>query len=617
MKNSFALVLLFIFLNANAQDQNFNFDWESYTDWENTTKYTKTYYVDINHPNASDKNIGSKDEPFKTINRAASLVKAGERVLIYGGIYRETIYPENGGLSESKMVSYQAAPGEKVIVKGSKILKQEWEQRKVYTDELPKGSTTYTWSRRTWVTTIPDNFFDNEYFPFKLPNILPEEHRLMPWANLVKEIPPYTSTRALVFQNGQRMKQMEAYGDVVRVPGSFWIDADGKTIHLHGFDSANPNKTLIEIGTQEHLFKPRKVGLNYIQIRGLIFEHCANGFLRTSTGAVTALGGHHWIIEDNTIRQNNSSGLEFGFMAYERDDPNPQNIKRKSKEDLGSIIVRNNTIHDCGTAGIRSYVVTKGIIEGNHIYNCGWQDAENYWECSGIKMLACNETLVRRNHIHDIQGGNGIWLDWDIRHSRVTQNIIHDIQNIQGGIFIEATHYPNLVDNNFIWNIDGNGIYANDTDYLRVYHNLVANVTGNVVHSIVQTNRIQNGRKLTAERNLIYNNIFINGLPMKFSSNSNRVNYNLYISSREPNHFDLELSKEQGYDQSSFFERAEVYFNQEMKVLDWTSKFTTPLVPKVEDVPHDFFGRPRSSLTTPGPFDKLENQDRILLNERH
>lgn len=608
-------IFFLITWSLSAQDQNFNFDWESYAGWENITEYTKTYYVGKNHPNASDKNKGTKDRPFKTINKAAQVVQAGERVLIYGGIYRETIYPKNGGSAEDSMILYEVAPGEKVVVKGSKVLEQKWEQRKVYTDVLANPNTTYTWSRRTWVTTVPDTFFDNDYFPFKLPNILPEEHSLMPWAKLVKEIPPYTSTRALIFQNGKRLKQMEVYGDIVRVPGSFWIDNDAKTVHIHGFDSGDPNKTLIEVGTQQHLFKPQKVGLNYIHIRGLIFEHCANGFLRTSTGAVTALGGHHWIFENNIIRQNNSSGLEFGFMAFERNDPNPQNIKRNSKKDLGGIIVRNNTIHDCGTAGIRSYVVTKGIIDGNHIYNCGWQDAENYWECSGIKMLVCNETLVRRNHIHDIQGGNGIWLDWDIRYSRVTQNIIHDIQNIQGGIFIEATHYPNLVDNNFIWNIDGNGIYANDTDYLRVYHNLVANITGNVVHSIVQTNRIQNGRKLTAQRNLIYNNVFVNGLPMKFSSNTHRVDHNLYISTREPNNFNLTVSKEKGYDNSSNFNRAEIYYNRDMKMLKWISDFEIPLVQKLPDISIDFFGVRRKANTPPGPFENLKKNDKILLVE--
>lgn len=597
-----------------AQNSNRNFDWNGYSAWENNTEYTRTYVVDQKHPNASDSNDGSKANPFKTINKAASVVASGERVLVYGGIYRETIHPQQSGVSTSKMISYEAAPGEKVVVKGSRILQTEWKQNKVYTDVLADPSLQYTWSRRIWMTTVPDSFFTSDYYPFKLPNILPEEHKLMPWANLVKEIAPYTSRRALVFQNGKRMTQLEDYGDLAKIPGSFWVDVDGKTLHVHGFDGKNPNASLIEVATQQHLFKPIKVGLNYIQLRGFTFEHCANGFLRTSTGAVTALGGHHWIIEDNTIRQINSSGLEFGYLAYESNDPNPENVPRDRNDSQGFMIVRNNHIHDCGTAGIRSFVVTDGVINNNHIHHIGWQDAENYWECSGIKMLVTHRTLVKGNHIHDIQGGNGIWLDWDIRFSRATQNVIHDVQNIQGGIFVEASHYPNLVDNNFVWNVDGNGIYANDTDYLMVYHNLVANISGSAVHAIVQTDRYQNGRKLTAEENKVFNNIFINTRPFRFSSNSNTADHNLYVSTAEPNHISPATFGKDNLDANSVFVRTAIEFNRDAQFLFWNPVQNPALVPALKEVSIDFHGNSRGKETLPGPFVEMKAQG-ISLNE--
>ncbi len=122
------------------------------------------------------------------------------------------------------------------------------------------------------------------------------------------------------------------------------------------------------------------MGLNYIHISGLSFENCANGFLRTGTGAVTVLGGEHWIIENNTIQQINSSGLEFDYLAFEETYPIllNKNSPRKRTDAVGGMIIRNNTISECGTAGIRSFVVENSLIENNHIFNCGWQDAENY-----------------------------------------------------------------------------------------------------------------------------------------------------------------------------------------------------------------------------------------------
>ena len=606
-----------ITLQVNAQKINKNFDWNSYTEWHNETVYSKTYVVNKNHIEASDDNPGTFEKPLLTINKAAQLVKAGERVLIYSGVYREMIKPLNQGEGRDKMISYESAPGEKVIIKGSRVLNTEWEQRTVYTDAKPDSNKIYTWSRKIWVTEVPDKLFSGDYFPLKLPNIEPWEFELMYWAHLVQKLAPYVSKRGLIFQNGKRMVQLEDYEDLQRVEGSFWVDNDAKTLHIHPFKNRNPNNDLFEIGVQSHLFKPQKIGQGYIQIKGLTFEHCANGFLRTSTGAVTALGGHHWIIKDNTIRQNNSSGLEFGFFAYEFKDPRPENIQPRKEKEQGGMMVSGNKIYECGTAGIRCYSVKNAIIKNNTIWNCGWQDAENYWEVSGMKILRAHNILVKGNHIYNIQGGNGIWLDWDIQYSRVTGNIIHDIQNIQGGIFVEAAHHPNLVDNNFIWNIDGHGIYCNDSDELLIYHNLVANTTGPIVNVIVATQRKLNNRWLTSTNNKIYNNIFINGgKEINFNSDKNFADYNVYVTTKEPEQIDFLAWQQKGYDKNSTVIRAYANFNPACLYFNWQSKIELPKVPKISDSKFDYFYNKRTEkMVVPGPFKKLGKSTKVLLNE--
>ena len=94
--------------------------------WENLTLYTKTYVVDRQNPNASDTNTGDEAHPFLTINRAAQVVNPGERVLIKSGIYREKVVPGYGGKSQKEMICYEAAPGDSVVIKGSRILKSSW-----------------------------------------------------------------------------------------------------------------------------------------------------------------------------------------------------------------------------------------------------------------------------------------------------------------------------------------------------------------------------------------------------------------------------------------------------------------------------------------------------------
>ncbi len=618
MKNKFLLLILcivvFSFQKTFAQI-NPRTNWDFSPEWKNTTIYSKTYVVNQRHPNASDNNVGTEEYPFLTINKAAKLVKAGEKVLIHSGVYKEIVQPLNGGLSPNKMIAYEASLGDQVVVKGSKTIPSAWIQRPVFTDVLPDSTKTYTWSKKTWMITLEDNFFTDNYFPLKLQNIEPNDYPMMPWAKLVKKITPYNASRALLFQNGKRMLQITSYGDLAKIPGSFWVDNDKKTLHIHSFDSGNPNNSLVEIAVSHHLFLPQSIGLNYIQLSGITFEHCANGFLRTSTGAVTALGGHHWIFENNIIRQINSSGLEFGYFAFETKDTNPLNIKspRKKIDAIGGMIIRNNTISDCGTAGMRSYVVPDALIEGNHIYNCGWQDAENYWEVAGIKILNAQNCLVRRNHVHNMLGGNGIWLDWENYGSRVTQNVIHDISTVQGAIFVEASHLPNLVDNNFIWNINGNGVYANDTDNVKIYHNLIANFTGNAIHSIVATDRSQNGRKLTAENNHIANNIFINGQPSKVSVSCIQEN-NLYVNTSYPDFFTEKALKEAGEKESSKHVFASSNFDPITFYFNWISKDIIPEIPVLSEVKTDFIGNKKAGNTTKvGPFNDLNQNFNILL----
>ncbi|HAA14123.1 MAG TPA: hypothetical protein DCE41_21490 [Cytophagales bacterium] len=436
---------------------------------------------------------------------------------------------------------------------------------------------------------------------------------MMPWARLVKDLAPWNSTRGIIWQDGRRLTQVEDYDDVAKVPGSFWVDVDGKTLHLHAFGSENPSSSLIEVGVQSHLVRPQAIGMGYLQFRGITFEQCANGFLRTSTGAIWAKGGHHWIVEGNTIREINSSGLEFGYFAYEIEDTRPEAEWPRQDDDLGGMIIRNNEIHDCGTAGMRSFVLTDARVLNNHVYRCGWQDAENYWEVSGIKLLKTTRTLVAGNRVHDIQGGNGIWMDWDIQHSRVTRNIIYNVQCIQGGIFVEASQTPNLVDHNFLWNIDGNGIYANDSDNQLIHYNVVAHTTGPLVNSVVATERKLNGRWLTANHNTITHNLFIDGgAPVTYGGEGNVSDYNWLVTTRPPADFSVVAEQQAGRESHSVTSFSLVEFNPETLLFQWDVGGEVPQFALPADAP---LAQQLGESVVPGPFHQLRPKGKLLLPE--
>ena len=86
-------------------------DGTEFSFWQDKTEYRRMYYVDQQHPGASDGNSGTEEEPFLTIQRAAEGVEPAEKILVKSGIYRECVQPRRGGNDADEMISFEAAPG--------------------------------------------------------------------------------------------------------------------------------------------------------------------------------------------------------------------------------------------------------------------------------------------------------------------------------------------------------------------------------------------------------------------------------------------------------------------------------------------------------------------------
>jgi hypothetical protein len=61
-------------------------------------------------PNGSDKyTVSTPDKPFLTLSKAASVVKAGDTVLVYTGVYDRVTFKTPG--TASAPITWKAAPG--------------------------------------------------------------------------------------------------------------------------------------------------------------------------------------------------------------------------------------------------------------------------------------------------------------------------------------------------------------------------------------------------------------------------------------------------------------------------------------------------------------------------
>ena len=559
--------------------------------WSDRTVFTRTYYVDQSHPRASDNNDGGEERPFLTINKAAQVVQPGEKVIVKSGVYRELVQPRFGGDGPDKMISYEAAPGAEVIVKGSRILKLKW------TESKREGALS---SPKVWMIPLPENYFESDN-PFLIENASKEDIDIMPWASEWAGKFPYTLGRGLVFQDGKRLVQRATYEELAKSPGSFWVEKKNKTLHIHPYSGINPNKAVFEITTQQHIFKPAVADLGYIKVKGFIFEHAGNGFPRTGVGALFTLGGHHWIIEDNTVRQINSVGIEIGARTDESKTGGVVDRQRAEKSP-GYMIVRNNELYECGTGGIQGLLVRNGLVEKNRIHHCGWQDVQRYWETGAIKLLLNRGTLVRKNIITDIEAAPGIWMDYDNINSRVTQNVLANIQSVNGAIFIEASQVPNIVDRNFVWNVEGSGIYQHDCDELTVAHNFVANCTKEAVEMRICQGRMVNGRLSTCKRNRVLNNIFIKAPKgVSFIDDDNLSDCNIFVDCGGP--FDFQAWQKKGFESNSITAKINASFDEQSLDFILSADEKLPLFPKVGICMHDFFDSAWQGDQVPaGPF---------------
>jgi len=502
-------------------------DGREFASWEMPCPFTRTYYVDNRNSRASDSNSGTEDQPFLTINKAAQVLQPGERVVVMTGVYRERVDPARGGTGPDKMISYEAAPGATVVVKGSRLVKTGWRPSVGF---KPGPGAADRSQARIYERRLDDIDFQG-YNPFGMASIMQNRVYLKPKP---EELWRHLKRRGMVFVDGRRLEQVELYQDLAGRDGAFWCEHDGRAIHLRLPGDADPADHEVELAVQEQVFAPRTRGLGYIRVRGLAFEHAANAFPVPQRGLVSMSRGHHWIIEDCLLREANGVALDIGAQDWDMEHP----------AEIGRALVRRNHIDQAGVCGIAGMAVQDTLLDSNLIEHIGYQDVELAWETGGIKLHATKNCLLRRNVIRHTIHAEAIWLDYENANTRITANVMGDnLETLRGGIYLEASHEPNMIDNNIIWkstegagggsyNMPGHGgwgITVDGTDGTVIAHNLIGLSQDAAVKFRNIESRIVTGRGGTTRGNRVLNNIFYRcGKAIDLSNRDNFADGNLY-----------------------------------------------------------------------------------------
>jgi hypothetical protein len=636
-------------------------DGSEFTSWEQPLQFSKTYYVDNTATHADDNGPGSKARPFRTISKAAQILQPGERVVIASGTYRECIRPARGGTDPSHMISYEAAPGAKVFVKGSEILQGGWQQETVPLGfrgpgGQPGGNTPGV---TVWRHDLTGALFPDAYQPFALASVAGNWEWLDP---RVVDMGPYFRRRGLVFVDGKPLEPVEQLRELAsphlqpepvfttppvpqnglpprRRPGPlmqeiggspdarFWVENSGTAIYVR-LAEGTPDNHLIEITTRNQAFVPSQKALAFIRIKGLTFQHVGNAYPFPQYGMVSTVGGNHWIIEDNVIEWANGMGLDIGSDGDSGFTPSSG----------ASQIVRGNTIRYCGVEGIGGMGTKDTVVEDNLVEWCGWADAERGWEAAGAKFHFGRNLLFRRNVVRHIRHANAVWLDSGNANCRVTSNVFADVLTVSAAVHMEMNLQPNWIDNNIIWNVRnaepgtpgqrgcaGSGLFINATDHLTIAQNLIGRCDNSGIFAITRPDRARSG---TASENNVENNIFAScgKSAVVFLNENNKADGNFYVSMPEKflglftgdakDWLDLAAWRGHGWDRNGATGDLQIDFDPDRLELTMKESQTLPRENVFNGIDHDMLGKATGETRPPGPLSDPAAQDKWKVDPR-
>ncbi len=565
----------------------------------------------------NDAHSGTRTAPLRTIQRAADLAQPGDIITVHAGVYREWVRPRRGGESDAKRITYQAAPGEKVEIKGSEVVKG-WV--KVQGD--------------AWRATIPNSLFGN----------------FNPYTDLIHgdwfEPKGREHHTGAVYLDGEWLVEAAKLEEVLAPAGAtpLWfarVDGDTTTIWAQ-FKGADPNERLVEINVRRTVFYPEKTGIDYLTVRGFIMRDAATPWAPPTAEQIGLIGTHWskgWIIENNVISHSICSGIALGKYGDKFDNTSRdtaegyvKTIERAlangwSREKIGHHIVRNNTISHCEQAGIvGSLGAVFSTITGNTIHDIHVRELFTGAEMAGIKIHAAIDVEIGGNHIY--RTTRGLWLDWMAQGTRVTGNLFHD--NKSEDVFTEVDHGPFLIDDNiflspttllivsrggaFVHNLVGGEIRvvpydARQTPFMKPHSTEVAGLHDNPLGDVRFINNILFGRSDLSPYDLAKLPVMMEGNVFLDGAKPSREEKDPVVAAGFDPAVKL-VETESGFDLEFTFDKTWIERSRRLVTSEALGKAAIPGLPfeRPDGAPiridTDYFGKKRDAANpSPGPFE--------------
>ncbi len=496
------------------------------------------YYVDAK---ASRDGNGSQAMPFRRIQDAADIARAGDEVVVMPGEYREHVIPRHAG-EEGRPIVYRASEKKAAIITGSEVADQ-WER---VNDRVYR--------------TVIDNRVFGAYNPYTT-------YVCGDWY-----FAPTVRHTGCVVLNDRMMYETVSLEECEKGEADpcawnpeestykWYTEQDGdKTVIYANFQGKDPKKEHVEILVRRNCFMPVENGIGYIAVNGFVIRNAATTWAPPAAYQDGMIGPHWsrgWLIEDCEVYNSRCCGISLGkyrdpendMYFYTRHVKSPTQMERDAvcrgqyhgwlKEKVGSHVIRRCEVHHCEQTGIVGRMGgVFSIIEDCDIHHvCNSQQLGGA-ETAGIKLHAAIDVIIRRNHIHHCI--MGVWCDWQAQGARISQNLMHDNHKPEGAghaqgamfncdVFIEVGHGPTLIDNNVLLSKVS---VVMPSEGLAIMHNLMLGSFGLInsgVDSVVNGQReprytpyhIRHRTEVAGFMTIlhgddrVYNNIFVHAYPV-------------------------------------------------------------------------------------------------------
>jgi hypothetical protein len=484
------------------------------------------YYVSVQ---GNDQNPGTREEPFRHIQKYADIAQPGDVCLVREGIYRETVSPKNSG-RKGDPIRYVAYPGEKVTISGTEPVTGKWTKYKgsIYQTKLevecqqlfvdgemmiearwPNMRFDQIWERPCWassdVGSVYGKMVDADLAETDVDwtgaiATLNIAHQFSTWTRRVSKHEKGSDSFEYPRDFGKlsgTIGHSSAFEDdfyylsgklgALDIPAEWFYDTETKTLYLWAPDGKNPGKHTVEVKVRNRGFEVRD--LDEIHLIGFNFFAATFQFDNTVHSVVDDC---HLLFPTYALELGQGRGTESTFTGMTGTFNTIRNSTLGFTPVSGLVMngeyntLENNLVHDVCWNGSLGYTaisvrgnsdrgrLSPTIVKRNTTYNTGSAGISFRGQAYVLEYNYVHHAGLMSHDVAAIYTSGSSIAGTTVRYNWIhnCSPEIEDGKHIGLGFRLDDQGKEISVHHNVVWDIGLDGIVVKG-EYNQVYNNTI------------------------------------------------------------------------------------------------------------------------------------------------